>query len=179
MVIIPGFIISLLTFPGVIIHELSHFIFCRLRKIPVFEVKYLQLDMSVMGYVIHAEPEDFKSVFLISAGPLIFNTLLCLIICLPASIPYIIFNDRSIATYFFLWLGVSIGMHAFPSSQDAMNLWERAKNKNNSKNPFAILSIPFVLLIRLANILSFFWFDVFYGFFIGILVPQFLIKMFF
>ena len=42
MFVIPGFIISLVTFPGVIVHELAHQIFCMLMKVPVYDVKYFQ-----------------------------------------------------------------------------------------------------------------------------------------
>ena len=40
--IIPGFVISIITFPGVIVHELAHQLFCRWCKVPVYEVKYFQ-----------------------------------------------------------------------------------------------------------------------------------------
>jgi hypothetical protein len=41
---IPGFIISLLTFPGVIVHEWAHKIACNLFDVAVFRVVYFKLD---------------------------------------------------------------------------------------------------------------------------------------
>jgi hypothetical protein len=177
MFFIPGIVISILTFPGVIIHELAHFLFCRIRKVPVFDVKFFQLKASVQGYVIHAHPEDFLSTFLISVGPLIINTLLCLIICIPAAIPFQAFGVQSIQVLFFLWLGISIGMHAFPSTQDANILWTEALKLVKKGNVLAILSMPLVVLIFIANIARFIWFDAIYGFAIGVLIPMAIVTM--
>lgn len=177
MLIIPGVIISVVTFPGVIIHELAHHLFCRIRKVPVYAVQYFQLDMSVTGYVQHGKIDSFATTFLVSVGPFLVNTLVCLAICFPASLPYHYFGDRSFITFFLLWLGVSIGMHAFPSTVDARHIWEKAKEEAGKKNVFAILSFPFVILIYIANILRFFWFDAFYGFFIGVLLPGLIFQM--
>jgi hypothetical protein len=177
MFFIPGFIISIATFPGVIVHELGHLLFCRLRGVPVFAVKFFSPDIKTSGYVIHAKPESFSSTFLICVGPLLLNTLLCLLICLPVAIPYRLFGDRSLVTYFYLWLGISIGMHAFPSTKDASNLWEEARSAANKGKFLTIVSMPVVGLIYLANLLSFFWFDAIYGFAVGVLLPQFLVKL--
>lgn len=171
MLMIPGIIISVLTFPGVMVHEFAHHLFCRIRKVPVYEAVYFQLDWNVQGYVSHGKPKDFASTLLISAGPLFVNTILCMAICFPAALPYYYFGESSILTYFLLWLGVSIGMHAFPSNADAQHIWEMAKKEVGKRNPLAIISFPIVGLIYIANALSVLWFDAIYGFFIGIMLP--------
>lgn len=43
--IIPGFVISVMTFPGVIIHELAHQLFCMICGLEVYEVKYFQMNI--------------------------------------------------------------------------------------------------------------------------------------
>lgn len=172
MIPIPGFLISILTFPGVIVHELGHLVFCRLRKVPVLEVKFFQFDMKTAGYVLHGPVDSFGTSFLVSVGPFIVNTLLCLLICMPASLPLRFFGDRNLASMVLLWLGVSIGMHAFPSTQDAANLWDHAKKAVAARNLWAYLAYPVVGLIYVANLLSVIWFDALYGYFIGILVPS-------
>ena len=172
MLFIPGFIISMLTFPGVIVHEAAHQLFCRLRGVPVYDVVYFQFNAGVAGYVQHGEISNFSSAFLVSVGPLIVNTLLCLAITFPASLPYYVFGDRSIITYVLLWLGVSIGMHAFPSNVDANHIWVMAKEEAKKKNLLAIASYPLVVLIYIANLLRFVWFDAIYGFFIGVILPS-------
>ena len=176
--IIPGILISIATFPGVILHEAAHHLFCRLRKVPVYNVRYFQFDLNVAGYVAHGAIDNFTSTFLIAAGPFFINTILCLIICFPASIPYYFFNDRSFMTYFLLWLGVSIGMHAFPSNTDARHIWQQAKEEVQKRNTLAIISFPFVVLVFIANLLRFFWFDALYGYSIGVLLPSYVLKHF-
>lgn len=59
---IPGIIISLVTFPGVIIHELAHKVFCYLFGVRVYEVVYFQVkDLSApVGYVLHDPPQNFR-----------------------------------------------------------------------------------------------------------------------
>jgi hypothetical protein len=130
--------------------------------------------MNISGYVIHANPEKYTTNFLISTGPLFLNTILCLLICIPASIPFYLFEDKSIINYLILWLGVSIGMHSFPSNQDAKNLWETSKR--TKKSFIKVISLPIVSLVYLSNLLSFFWFDALYGFFIGVIIPQYLLR---
>ena len=115
---------------------------------------------------------DFTTTFLVCVGPLIVNTLLCLLVCLPSYLPLKVFGQESLLVYVTLWLGVSIGMHAFPSGQDASNLWHEAREAARNGNLLAILSLPLVVLIHIANLLRFFWFDYLYGVAIGIGVPS-------
>lgn len=175
MIPIPGFIIAIATFPGVIIHELAHLIFCRLRRVPVLETKFFQFDMKTAGYVLHGPVESFGTSFLISVGPFIVNSLLCMLICFPASVPLRIFGDSNLPSLVLLWLGVSIGMHAFPSTGDADNLFAQAKKAVASRK-VAYVAYPVVGLIYLANLLSVIWFDALYGFFIGIILPSWILR---
>jgi hypothetical protein len=172
---IPGWIISLLTFPGVIVHESAHLLFCRWRKVAVFDVCFLRIG-NPCGYVTHEAVEDFNSNFLICTGPFFLNSLLCIVFCFPAFIPVRIFGLEDIVSYAIIWLGVSIGMHAFPSTQDANNLWKAAKIAAKKKNALAIISFPLVVLIYIANILSVIWFDAIYGIAIGLGLPELIFK---
>ena len=70
-----------------------------------------------------------------------------------------------------LWLGISIGMHAFPSTVDANNIWMLAKAEARKRNILAILSFPIVILIYIANALKFMWFDALFGLGIGVGLP--------
>ena len=172
---IPGILISIFTFPGVIVHEFAHLFFCKLRKVAVFKVCYFQFANPV-GYVIHENTSNFYTTFLISMGPFFVNTLLCLLICLPAYIPINFFNISHPLSYFLMWLGVSIGMHAIPSNQDARNLYEQAKEKIKEKNILALISFPIIGLIYVFNVLRFFWADLAYGVAIGVGLPALLFK---
>jgi hypothetical protein len=70
-----------------------------------------------------------------------------------------------------LWLGISIGMHAFPSTVDAQAIWNAARAAVAERNLLAVLAFPFVVLVFIANVLRMVWFDAIYGFVIGVLVP--------
>lgn len=171
MFIIPGFLIAILTFPGVIVHEFAHLFFCRLRGVAVFKVCYIRLG-NPAGYVVHENTSNFYTTFLVSMGPFFVNTILCLLICIPAYLPIKYFNIDHPLSYLLMWLGISIGMHAIPSNQDAKNIYEQAKVKAREWNWLAILSFPIIGLIYLFNILRFFWADVIYGVAVGIGIPS-------
>ena len=175
MFFIPGWLISIATFPGVIVHEAAHMLFCRLRGVPVLDVCFFRVG-NPAGYVVHGETKDFRSIFLICVGPFLLNSLLCVFFCFPALIPLRLFDRTDPLNYFMLWLGVSIGMHAFPSTQDAKILWRAAKKAVQTSQPLAIVSFPLVVVIYVANILRVVWFDYLYGIGIGLLLPEFLLK---
>ncbi len=168
--IIPGQLISLVTFPGVIVHEAAHMFFCKLRNVAVLDVCFFRLG-NPAGYVAHEPTDNFTTAFLISMGPFFVNSLLCILICFPAFLPVRFFGIQHPLSYVLLWLGVSIGMHAFPSIGDAYLLLQQARKEVSSFNPLAILSFPLVWIIYLANILRFFWLDYLYGIGIGLGLP--------
>jgi hypothetical protein len=169
--IIPGFLVTILTFPGVIVHEAAHMLFCKMRGIAVFDVCFFRFE-NPCGYVVHEKIDDFTSAFLVSVGPFILNSFLCIFICLPAYLPMQVFNIQEPLSLVLMWLGLSIGMHAFPSNQDAANLFAQSKEAAASLNPLAILSFPLVLVIFVANVASIFWADLFYALALGIGLPS-------
>ncbi len=171
MFFIPGELISVLTFPGIIVHEFAHMLFCKLRKVAVFDACYFRVG-NPAGYVVHENTTNFTTTFLVSMGPFIINTSLCLLICLPAYMPISFFQLNHPLSFFLIWLGVSIGMHAIPSNQDADNVFEQAKEQLKQKNILAILSFPLIGLIYVFNVLRFFWADLIYGVAIGIGIPS-------
>ncbi len=175
MIPIPGILIAIVSFPGVIVHEAAHLIFCKLRKVAVFDVCYFRVG-NPAGYVIHEPVSDFTTSLLITMGPFIVNSLLCILFCFPAFFPMRVFGRQDFLSYFWMWLGISIGMHAFPSTQDATNLWNQAKAEVAKKNPIAVVGFPLVVLIFIGNILSFFWLDVAYGVALGWGLPALIFK---
>ena len=162
MLFIPGTLIAILTFPGVIIHEAGHRLFCSLAGVRVYKTCYFRLG-NPAGYVIHGPVQSYGAGFLICVAPFIVNTAVALLIFSIAA------NVSSSAVAFPLyWLGISIGMHAFPSSGDADNLWRYSKAAWRH-NPLAVLGFPIVILIKIAAVLSIIWFDLFYA--IALLLP--------
>lgn len=182
MIFIPGILISAVTFPGVAVHELAHQICCRICRIPVYEVKYFQLK-NPCGYVLHeATPNPWKNL-LTGLGPFFVNTILGMIITFPAYFclwgggknmhGYGRGNEGMMAVLIVLyWLGLSILMHAFPSTGDAKSLVQSVM-KNKEVNIFAkIVTAPFIGLIYLGAIGSAFWLDLLYGIGMSMLLPM-------
>ena len=175
MIAIPGILIAAVTFPGVIVHEAAHLLFCKLKKVAVLEVCFFRLG-NPAGYVLHEKIESFPTAFLVAVGPFLINSLLCIVFCFPALFPMRIFGQASVLSYFWIWLGVSIGMHAFPSTQDARGLWIQAREAAKTGSVLAVISFPIAALIYVANILSFFWFDAIYGIALGLGLPELILR---
>lgn len=173
--IIPGWLVAIVTFPGVIVHEAAHMLFCRLRGVAVLDVCFFRVG-NPAGYVAHEPVKDFNTCFLICVGPFIVNSLLCFLICFPAFVPVRFFQKSDPISYFLIWVGISIGMHAFPSIGDAQNLWREARGAARSLNPLALLSFPIVIAIYIASFLCIVWFDYIYGIALGFGLPSLLLK---
>ena len=62
MFFIPGQLISLLTFPGVIVHEWAHKLYCNWTGVLVHKVVYFQFA-NPAGYVLHSEPKNIARFF--------------------------------------------------------------------------------------------------------------------
>jgi hypothetical protein len=172
---IPGQFISAITFPGVIVHELAHQLFCRLYKIPVFEVVYYRFG-NPAGYVMHERVNNKWQGMMISVGPFFINTIIGALIALPAALPVFRFQTAGLLDYFLIYLGVSIAMHAFPSTGDANSIWESLKEENTPVLA-KIIGYPVVGLIYLGSLGSFFWLDLLYGVAIAIGLPNLIIRL--
>ena len=172
---VPGFLITLLSFPGVIVHEIAHQLFCRLYKVPVFEVVYFRLG-NPAGYVLHEKPQRRIQTIMISIGPFIINTVIGALIGLPAALPFYEFHNPGLLDYVLIYLGVSIAMHAFPSTGDANSIWQMVKEEGTSIW-VKLLAYPIVGLIYLGSLGSFFWLDLIYGAAVVIGLPHLLINL--
>jgi hypothetical protein len=167
---IPSIVISVLTFPGVIVHEAAHLLFCRMAGIAVFDVRFFRFA-NPAGYVLHENTLDFKKAFLITMAPFFVNSAFCALFCSAAFLPVWKFQLDDPLGYFFYWLGLSIGMHAFPSTQDLKGLWRLMPAEARKSNVLAIAGYPLVALVYVLNLVKFLWADLAYGIGIGILVP--------
>jgi len=174
MFFIPGFVIAIITFPGVIVHEFAHQLFCRLLRVPVFKVCYFRVG-NPAGYVIHEAPKENWKSLLIGIGPFFVNTIVGFLIALPASIPVVKFHQSNPADFLLIYLGVSIAMHAFPSTGDAKTIWSSFEKKGNWLARFLVA--PIIGLIYLGAVGSFIWLDLIYGVGVTIGLPEVVIKM--
>ncbi|HVK47414.1 MAG TPA: DUF3267 domain-containing protein [Pseudobacter sp.] len=171
--LIPGIAISIATCPGVVVHELAHQLFCRLFKVPVFQVVYFQVG-NPAGFVLHETPQYKWQSILISVGPFFVNTLLGALIALPAALPVFTLNNANFLHYVLIYLGVSIAMHAFPSTGDAAVIWKEIR-KDDTKLLTKLVGYPVVGLIYLGSLGSMIWLDLVYGLAVAIGIPNLII----
>jgi len=175
MIPIPGFLIAIATFPGVIVHEIAHQLFCCLARVSVIKVCYFRIG-NPAGYVIHEIPPKTSQKILIGLGPFFVNTILGALISLPAAIPVIKFGTGSPLDYVLIWLGVSIAMHSFPSTQDASGIWDAIKGENTTFI-LKLLVVPIVGLIYICAAGSVVWLDLIYGIGVAMFIPSLIIKL--
>ncbi|BCN31818.1 metalloprotease family protein [Anaeromicropila herbilytica] len=176
MLSIIGYLVSIITFPGVIVHEAAHQLFCRINKVAVLKVCYFQFQ-NPFGYLIHEKPDKAYKNVLIGIGPFFVNTIIGAIIALPGAIPVIEFETGNLLEYFLIWLGVSIAMHSFPSIGDAKNIWKSVWNKETGIL-LKIIATPIVGLIYLGAVGSILWLDLIYGIAVAMFVPNLLVMIF-
>jgi len=170
MSLIIGIIVSAITFPGIIVHEFAHQIFCKLTKTKVLEVCYLRFKLPA-GYVIHEKPKNAWSSILISFGPFLVNSTIAFVVGF-SGMHFFLASESFILIFLLLvWLAISIGTHSFPSIGDAKNIWKHIWEKSSSISS-KIIGTPLVLVIFIGSILSVFWMDVIYGVFIAIIIPS-------
>ena len=173
---IPGFIISILTFPGVIVHEFAHQFFCWLYGVPVKKVVYFQFA-NPSGYVVHEPTETDWQNIMIGTGPFVVNTIIGAVIALPAALPVFTFHNASPLDYILIWLGVSIVMHAFPSTGDAKSIWASLKQGETTLLA-KIIGYPIIGIIYLSAAARFFWFDFIYASAVCVGLPKLLVAIF-
>ena len=173
--LLAGLVVSIVTFPGVIVHELAHVLFCRVARVAVFDVCYFRIGRTA-GYVLHEPPPSPGHALLIAIGPLLVNTLLGALIALPAAIPVLRLDTSSPFDYLSLWLGVSIAMHAFPSTEDAKRLW-RSVVAGNADYAWKLVAAPLAILSYVGAIGRFFWLDLAYGVAVALFLPALMVRI--
>lgn len=173
MIPIPGIFIAAITFPGVIVHEMAHQLFCRLCRVAVMDVCYFRFG-NPAGYVLHEHPRSPYQHLLIGVGPFLLNTVVGAAIAFPAVTPVLKFGAGDPLDLFLVWLGVSIAMHAFPSTGDAASLQQSLRAHPSFL--FRLVLMPIVVLIYLGAIGSMFWLDAIWGVSVAVLLPTLLIS---
>ena len=75
-----------------------------------------------------------------------------------------------------IWLGVSITMHAFPSTGDVASIWAADRSRGTGLAT-RVIATPIVGLIYLGALGSFFWLDLFYGIAVAAALPAALVRI--
>lgn len=173
--------------PGVAVHEFAHKQVCDLVGVRVSEVVYFRLG-DPPGYVHHEQPGRYRESFAISVAPFLVNSVVSLAAFLGlaavatsmgvldalgangvgdavGTLSDVLASASSVSLALAValgWLGLAVGMQAFPSTGDANTLWARSRSEWR-RSPVVLLGVPVVVVIYVANLLSWLWADAFYA----------------
>ena len=111
---VPGWAVSLAFFPGIIAHELSHVLICRLLRVQIVEVCYLDLD-TAGGWVRHARPREAWKTVVIGMAPFGGNALMGSLV---GAAGVALMGFAEVIGGLVLWVGGSAIIHSFPSRAD-------------------------------------------------------------
>ena len=120
---------------------------CVLSGTRIFKMKLFGFQ-NPPGYVEHAEPAKFIHGFIISLGPLIFNSLATMLIFAQVAKPALTWQ-----TVLMFWLAIVSGLNAVPSMGDTKTLFSSA-NKKIRRNPLIIVAYPFIGILYGLNMLK-------------------------
>lgn len=134
---ISGELVSLLTFPGVMLHEIAHRFMCDLQDVPVYAINYFSAGSKIAGHVVHQPTNSFRKALLIAIAPFIVNSLICILLTVPYGISFhlgthFILDSHSLLLWtqgIIAWVGFSAGFHAIPSDQDVKGLVDKAQSE--------------------------------------------------
>lgn len=144
---IPGEFIALATFPGVMVHEMAHWLACKLTRTPVYQLCLFQPE-NPFGYVVHAEPSSPAKQFAIGAAPFLVNTLLAIMISRWVGQGFLL--DLPWYDWVASWLALAIGMHAFPSEVDVSHTWHATRSPTMPR-VLKVFAYPIVGFMYLAS----------------------------
>lgn len=170
-------IVSLLTWPGVPLHELAHAWACRRTGVRVREVCYLRLG-NPRGYVIHDRPDTALQHIVISTAPFLVCSLLSFLVGLAIQLALQLqlippqYEGWPVAAA--VWLGWAIGANSFPSGGDGDSLWRSARSGGMGIVGRAMI-VPVVGLIRLGQLGAYLWLDLLWGVVTVLLGPAFVL----
>jgi hypothetical protein len=143
-----GWTLTLVTFPGVVLHEIAHRFFCDIYKVPVFHVSYYDpFSTEAAGCVLHEVTKRFRHAFFISIAPLIVNSIICIMLTFPYGIESLtessnVFSRSPVISYFYIfifWVGFSTGLHAIPSRTDIENFLNVPRGNKSFSSMLAIM----------------------------------------
>lgn len=132
MMVIPAELVALITFPGVILHEVAHRFFCDIFQVRVYAVNYFSCNRQA-GYVA-LEIKDIKNEsqsFLISCAPLFINGLVGIILTFPYMLTIMPGLEESLEPTnpiiyviwkIVLWIGCCCLFCSIPSDNDLDNI---------------------------------------------------------
>lgn len=162
----PLSVFSLFTFPGILVRQVAHQIFCRFLRVAIFDVRYLE-----PGGVVHEKPLWASHQILLAIGPFLLCSLLGALIAAPAAIPLVRLGTGGPLEGALLWLGFSLAVQGFPLPEEAGTL------RRHVRDPHVLPVFRFAVL-PIAGLIALgwpFWRRLVYGMVLTLLVPNALI----
>jgi len=170
---IPSQVVALLTFPGVVLHQVVEQLFCRWRRVAVGDVCYIRFG-TPPGFVTHERPVTVRQALLIGLGPFFVNSLLAALMAYPFVLPALEFRVSATQGYILAWLSVSIAMHSFPNADETGDLW-RAVRSPRSSTLTRLLATPLVGFMYVGALGRLVFLDLLYGVALLVLAPALLL----
>ena len=134
--------LTVLFFPGVVLHEVSHVIACAVTGVKVHKVKWFGVTEA---FVQHDKPRALSGL-VISLAPLIINNVLGFFLLRHANESV---SADPFAAILFAWAGVSLVIFSFPSKPDAENTFnafvESFGKKLSGQTPLLVRLVWLVL----------------------------------
>lgn len=172
-----GSIINLLTFPGVMAHELGHQVFCHLTGTRVRTVCYFHFG-DPLGCVKHDMPTSIGKYMLIGYGPLLVNSTIGFFAGLGAAASFS-FASRYAGSCLtgvgvvLTWLAMSVALYSFPGIQDAQECWRVLWIIKSSRLMRSLFSVPLAgMMYFLGELHGTFFPALFYAFWMAWVLPH-------
>jgi hypothetical protein len=167
--ILPGIVLTGITFPGVVVHEFAHALMCRVTQTKIKKVCYFRLG-NPSGYVVSEKPSNIWKSLIISFIPFIFNSASGFIFGAASAAAYKAEGHFGVISMVLFYLGISLAFHAFPSLQDAKAIDDDLGKKETSILA-KIVCAPIVFIFALKAVLNFTIIDMIWGLCVGGILP--------
>lgn len=165
MGVLIGFLIKIVTCPGVLLNIWVTRLTCKMLGIKITKVDWRYF---LIGTVVQIEPpENYFRLFAIIILPFIFMSTVALPFCYLT-----ILGHTGIGMFFFLWLSISMAANSFPEIDLGDILWKQSRKKMKEKNYIAYLGFPIVIIIYVMMVLRLLYIDILYGGFLFFLVNK-------
>lgn len=168
--------LSMITFPGSVVHAYTRQLFCRMMRVPVFETVYFTVN-EPCKYVNREESPPGKTFALICLGWLL-DVLLGAVMLVPASLTLFrfgLFAQAEPWTAFVnlvtFWVGFSILVHSFPNHEELRELRARVLVNKEAPGMLRALTAPFFLVMGIVVWGSWMLFDALFGVAVVLLLP--------
>jgi len=168
--LIPSFIVSTATFPGVILRAAAQKTFCSLVGARVDEVCYFRVS-SPSSYVTYEPPTSVWRHMVVGFGPMVLQSLIAFVIGYlmlargPSPVPALLW-------FALIWVAVSVATHAFPATEDARGIWKSLHEGDRATTAAKVVGAPLVGLAYIGAYGSVLWIDLIYGLAVAVALPM-------